>query len=140
MIVTLALSLCTSQMLSNCATVSPGFTNHSLTVTSLMPSPMSESVNWTISRLGRDRWRLLASLGPGAEGGRRCWMEKRWRQAGAGDCCEVTQLLEAARHTTEAGEEAGAGARHRRWLVCLSTWARGSKQPPDILSLLAVTG
>uniref|UniRef100_A0A182IKN9 Uncharacterized protein n=1 Tax=Anopheles atroparvus TaxID=41427 RepID=A0A182IKN9_ANOAO len=41
-IVTDALSLCTSHRLSNCSTTSPTFTYHSFTVTSLMPSPMSD--------------------------------------------------------------------------------------------------
>uniref|UniRef100_A0A182V8A1 Uncharacterized protein n=1 Tax=Anopheles merus TaxID=30066 RepID=A0A182V8A1_ANOME len=41
-IVTDALSLCTSHRLSNCSTTSPTFTYHSFTVTSRMPSPMSD--------------------------------------------------------------------------------------------------
>ena len=62
--------------------VSRGSMSHSLTVsvTTLMPSPMSESVIWTIWRLGRDRW----SVGVEAPG----WVERRGHC-----CCEVTAPL-----------------------------------------------
>ena len=75
--VTEALSDWTSQIWSNCATVSPTFTNHSLTVTSLMPSPMSESRNWTTSPRegtvvcrGRRRLNGIVSAAESEGGGR----------------------------------------------------------------------
>ncbi len=82
--VTEALSDWTSQIWSNCATVSPTFTNHSLTVTSLMPSPMSESRNWTTSpREGtvvcRGRRRLTGILSAAeSEGGGRSGAVDLW--------------------------------------------------------------
>ena len=48
MISTVALSLCTSQMLSNSFTSSPARTNHCIISTSAMPSPMSASTNGTV--------------------------------------------------------------------------------------------
>ncbi len=75
--VTEALSDWTSHIWSNCATVSPTFTNHSLTVTSFMPSPMSESRNWTTSPRegtvvcrGRRRLNGIVSAAESEGGGR----------------------------------------------------------------------